>query len=211
MFKNKKVSFLSSMFSRYLLLRTKTSQGTTVSWLDTTKWVSLHRFNFNVLNCTFTQHNEVKTFKRPVISLMLLARAVSYRAWAQYSTSTHSLTHPKALPLLMCYCSGRNKTRIWNALQKLIRYLAWFKEQQVKKNNSISSLAVSLRLTLNWYPLFLASEGEKRQIWNDRLSHYYCVLWRVSVLLRYFRRMTRKEYQTLLSFGIIGLWLWQNK
>lgn len=61
---------------------------------------------------TFAQHNEVKTFKRPVISLMLLASALSYRAWAQHSADTLSLAHPEALSLLMCICSGENKTRI---------------------------------------------------------------------------------------------------
>lgn len=112
-----------------------------VSWVDTTKWVSSRNVNCiaaarAVLHRTFTQHNEVKTFKRPVISLMLLARAVSYRARARYSASTHTLTHPKALPLLMCSCSGKNKTGIWNGLQKLIRYLARFKEQQARKKKN---------------------------------------------------------------------------
>lgn len=107
----------------YLLLETKPSHGTTVSWVETTKWGSAHHFNYSaiagaVLYRTFTQHNEFKTFKRPVISLMLLAQAVSYRAWAQYRASTHAPTHPKALPLLMCFCCAKNKTGIWNAMQE---------------------------------------------------------------------------------------------
>lgn len=58
---------------------------------------------------------------------MLLARAVSYQAFAQHASAVLSPL-PSAPSLFMCICSGENKNRDKNAAQKLIRYLAWLKE-----------------------------------------------------------------------------------
>lgn len=75
------------------------------------------------------EHNNVNTLKRLVLSLMLLARAVSYHAFAQHAAAADVLSpHPTALPLLMCICSGENKNRDKNAAKKLIRYLERLKE-----------------------------------------------------------------------------------
>lgn len=74
---------------------------------------------------------------------MLLARALSYHAFAQHAAAAataaatlsphphphpHPLPSPSAPPLLMCICSGENKNWDENAVQRLIRYLERLKE-----------------------------------------------------------------------------------
>lgn len=74
------------------------------------------------------EHNNVNTLKRLVLSLMLLARAASYHAFAQHAAAVVLFPHPTALPLLMCICSGENKNQDKNAAKKLIRYSERLKE-----------------------------------------------------------------------------------